>query len=184
VRCFIAINLPSEIRKQVSVIQEEFKNLNLDAKFVEFENLHVTLKFLGDIDKETVVLTQEVMSKLSSLIKSFKLSLFSPGAFPDLRKPRVLWLGIKPMDVPIKIIEYLDEKLEILGLTKEKRKPHPHITLARICSPKNIHKLEEKGEFLNLERVNWQVEKVSLFKSDLTGSGPIYENIFSTNLAT
>ena len=181
-RCFVAISLPDEVRKEVVCAQGQLRKLDLHAKWVETENLHVTLKFLGEVDEGCIANIKEILSKITSLTGSFDLILSDVGGFPSLCKPRVLWMGINPDEIPVKIIEFLGNRLEGLGFPKEERKPHPHITLARIKSPKNIHKIKQTVASLNLNKIEWQVSKVCLFKSILTSRGPTYGEVFSQSL--
>lgn len=181
-RYFIAIGLPGQIRTQARSVQTNLKSLGLDAKWVEFDNLHLTLKFLGQIEEANVSLAKQILSKISSFAKPFSLELSCPGVFPSLRRPRVLWLGVEPLDAPVRIIRFLDEECARLGILPEKREPHPHITLARLRSFKNAQKLEERFRNFQISKLSWQVENISLFKSTLTYKGPIYEEIFKISL--
>ena len=180
-RCFVAIKLPQDVRQEIRRIQEALRKLDLDTKWVEFENLHLTLKFLGEVREARLPKVKEVVSNLSFLIKPFNLSIFEIGAFPNIKRPRVLWIGIEPQESPIKIIEYLEEQFSKLGFPQEKRAPHPHITLARLRTPKNIFKLKEEVEKIKIDNKVWQVDSVFLLRSILTPQGPIYEDIFKIN---
>ncbi len=181
-RCFVGIELPSQIRKEVKRIQEELREVELDAKWVEFENLHITLKFLGEVGEGKLSKIKEVISNLSFLFKPFTVGISKIGAFPKVIRPRVLWIGVEPFDNLIKIIEYLEEEFSKLGFPREKRELHPHITLARVRSLKNTSRLKEKVESSKLEKKQWQIDSVILFKSILTPRGPIYEEIFKRSL--
>ncbi len=176
-RCFIAIPLPENIREEILNIQGQFKPLNLHAKWVEYQNLHVTLKFLGQVEQERIPEIKDIISKISSITQPFSLTLSETGAFPSLRKPRVLWVGIKPQEPPVRIINYLNESLAKIGSEPEKRKPHPHITIARIKSSKNIHKLEKILSYLKNNNLEWMVKEITLFKSILTSKGAVYERL-------
>ena len=159
-RCFIAIKLSKEVKEKVAYLQDKLRTLGLDAKWVEFENLHITLKFLGQVDKELSKI-KDIVAGLSSLVEPFVLQLSGVGAFPDLRRPRILWLGISPQNSPVKIIEYLEEELFKVGIAKEKRTPHPHITLARIKSPKNANRLKDIMS-LEIESIEYFGTKVTI----------------------
>ena len=183
-RCFVAIPLPKEVKDEAARIQKELRSLDLHAKWVEFDNLHVTMKFLGEVREEDLDKAKQIVSGVSSFAKTFSLRLFGLGAFPDVRRPRVLWLGISPRDNPATIIRYLEDGFLSIGIPKEKREPHPHITLARIKSPKNTHRLKERFSGLQVGEIEWEAGGVSLFKSMLTRTGPIYEEIFTANLTS
>ncbi|MBN2121034.1 MAG: RNA 2',3'-cyclic phosphodiesterase [Candidatus Omnitrophica bacterium] len=181
-RCFVAIKLSKEVKDEIVRIQNKLQPLELHAKWTEYENLHITLKFLGQIPEENITEAKEIVSGVSSLVKPFTLNFSKAGAFPSLGRPRVLWVGVEPDAEPVKIIEYLEEQFQKLSIPRETRPPHPHITLARIKSPENTHKLKSAVESLKVEDINWEVKEVVLFKSILTPRGAIYEEIFSVTL--
>ena len=182
-RCFVAIPLPKEIKDEVVRVQKSLQSLDLHSKWVEFANLHVTLKFLGELKEADLTRAKDIVNGISSFAQPFLLQLAGIGAFPDVRSPRVLWAGIKPQDNPVAIIGYLEEEFSRMGIPKEKRPPHPHITLARIKSPKNTHKLKDRLSDLEVEEISWEVGGVSLLKSTLTRIGPIYEEILKADLS-
>ncbi|MFC1514633.1 RNA 2',3'-cyclic phosphodiesterase [Candidatus Omnitrophota bacterium] len=181
-RCFAAIKLSDQVRAEVVRIQRGLRPLDLHAKWVEPENLHVTLKFLGEIREDDLPQVRQIVAGISSFAHPFGLRLFGLGVFPDARRPRVLWAGIRPQDNPLAIIEYLEYEFSGMGILREKRSPHPHITLARIKSPKNTGELEGRLSDLRVEELEWEVQGVSLFKSLLKPSGPAYEEIFTAIL--
>ena len=183
-RLFIALKLQPQVIQSVTDLQTTLKQTGIDAKWVESGNLHVTLKFLGEVKEELLPQAEKILSGLSSLCKPFRIKTSSLGCFPDIKRPRVLWLGITPMDKPIEIITYLDKELAKAGFIPEDRKPHPHITLARIRSSKNVNNLKNAIDSLKIEEKEWLVSEVSLFKSTLSSSGPVYQEIFKTNLIT
>ena len=181
-RCFVAIKLSKEVKDEIVRIQKNLAPLGLEAKWTEYENLHITLKFLGQIPEENITEAEEIMVRVSSLVKSFTLNLSKAGAFPSLGRPRVLWVGVEPGEFPVKIIQYLEKEFVRLNIPRETRSPHPHITLARIKSPKNIHKLKSAVESVEVKDVKWRIEEVILFKSILTPRGSIYEEIYKASL--
>ena len=181
-RCFVAIKLPQDIRQEIRRVQQALRKLGLDAKWVEFENLHLTLKFLGEVKENQFPKIKEVISNLSFLIKPFNLSISEVGAFPSIKKPRVLWIGVEPQESPVKMIEYLEEQFSKLGFPQEKRTSHPHVTLARLRTPKNAFKLRGEIEKVKIDNKIWLVDSVFLLRSTLTPQGPIYEDIFRMNL--
>jgi RNA 2',3'-cyclic 3'-phosphodiesterase len=188
-RTFIAIELPQDIKDAISRLQSKLKATGADVKWVSPSNIHLTLKFLGEIDEKTRDATIEVMQEIASDISTFSIKLGSIGAFPGIRSPRVIWIGLSQGHDQVKTIaQMLENELEACGLAKENREFSSHITIGRIRSLKNkdalaagISKLggpvtENPGEFL--------AGKITLFKSTLTPQGPIYEKLQETNLKT
>jgi 2'-5' RNA ligase len=188
-RAFIAIELPQGIKDAISCLQAKLKATGADVKWVSPSNIHLTLKFLGEIDEKTRDAVIEVMQEISSGIGQFSIKLGSIGAFPRIQSPRIIWIGLAQGHDQVKTIaQRLETELETCGLAKENREFSSHITIGRIRSLKNkdelaagISKLdgtvtENLGEFL--------AGKITLFKSTLTPQGPIYEKLQETNLKT
>lgn len=185
-RTFIAIELPKEIKDILARLQEQLKNAGADVKWVKPANIHLTLKFLGEIDDRKL---KEIAQALQDFVKDinvFYIRLFSVGAFPKINSPRVIWVGIDKGDQETKeIVMGLEEKLYQAGIPKEDRPFSSHITLGRVRSGLNRDKLAKILEILSSGfkvRAEFLAGKVTLFKSTLTPQGPIYEAIKELNL--
>lgn len=170
-RTFLAVEIPKHIRKKIDNFIQEEKNKGLPIKWVKFENLHVTLKFLGEIDekkKEEITLLIQEISKNNA---SFQMHLEKLGCFPTPRNPRVLWIGVKQGSENLcNIAHELEEKLSQFGFKKEKRF-HAHLTIGRIkkfCKIDDILAKDIKTEI-------FPANSIILFKSTLRPEGPIYE---------
>ena len=179
-RTFIAIELSREIRECLSRLQDKLKLSQADVKWVAPLNIHLTLKFLGEIDEKTSEQIKQILQDLAAGLKEFSLNLAYIGAFPSLKSPRVIWIGIDKGDEEVKTIaRALEEKLPEIGITKEDRPFSSHITLGRTRSSKNRNNLAELLESLKEKlpeaTAEMKVEKITLFKSTLTPKGPIYE---------
>lgn len=178
-RSFIAIELTKELHDELSALQQELKKSNIDAKWVSPENIHLTLKFLGNVDTDRIEKIKNILDEISKQTKPFYLHLAEIGAFPKLDYPRVLWVGIdEGGNETIEIANKLEDALERIGFQKENRPFSPHLTLARIRSPKNRDKLKalvEQNAFISKNKL--YVDKLALFKSTLTPKGSIYSKI-------
>lgn len=179
-RAFIAVELPKEIGQKLALLQEELKKQNADVKWVEAKNIHLTLKFLGEIEDEIVDSLYEIMQEVAKDKKAFSLRICSMGAFPKTEAPRVIWVGIDRGDKEIKeIAKELEEKIYKIGVAKEKRDFSSHITIARVRSSLNRIKLIEALKVLKSKmcenNLEFTVNKITLLKSTLTPKGPIYE---------
>jgi 2'-5' RNA ligase len=182
-RTFIALPLPEEIKNFLANIQDELKPLNLDAKWVEPQNIHLTLKFLGEIKEEKLPLIKKIMDDLCKDTENFKISLSYLGTFPPKGIPRVIWVGIEEGEKQTKdLAQKLEEKLKGIGIPKEKRPFSSHITLARLRSSKNTKSLIEKLNKQEKFNKIFFAQKINLYKSTLTPQGPIYEEIYTSNL--
>ena len=186
-RSFIAIELPKEIKDTLAQIQETLKKQGADVKWVEPKNIHLTIKFLGEIDEQKLAKVISIMEEAVKDKNTFSLRIWSLGAFPKLDYPKVIWVGLKQGDRETKIIaEGLEEKITKLGIPKEKRSFSSHITLGRVKS--NLNRLNLVTVLKNLEgslekeNLEFVATKITLFKSTLTPQGPIYDALKEINL--
>ncbi len=181
IRAFIAIDIgPLD---SLVKFEQEILDTGAEVKLVEPENIHVTLKFLGDTSEELVPEINNIISDASKDIQPFKLQLKDAGAFPNLNYLKVLWVGIEdPGPVP-ELARNLDNELKKLGFKSEKRGFKPHITLGRVKTRKRKDELKKllinnKGrQFGELEVTN-----IRLKKSVLGSTGPTYYTIGETEL--
>jgi len=176
IRSFIALNLDDDVKKRIYIISEKFKNLK-GLKLVEYENLHITLKFLGDIDP---VQQHEIIKALENACKDINeitIKVNKMGAFPNLRNPRVVWLGIEPNPKINKLHENIENNLCNIGFEKDGKKFHPHITIGRNKTNHNNKLIKKK--IVNTEdfEILSVITKVSFIKSTLTPKGPVYDII-------
>lgn len=188
-RTFIAIELPAEIRDSLARIEERLKATQADVKWVEPKNIHLTLKFLGEIDEKQHERINLILDEVAGESSSYKILVSSIGAFPKLDSPRVIWVGADAGDKETKVLaKELEEKIQKIGIPKEDRPFSSHITIGRTRSTKNRDKLIQ--ELRNLEQefggkdLSFPVKKITLCKSTLTPQGPIYEVLKEANLKT
>ena len=171
-RCFIAIDFSEEVRKKIRKIQDmlpEFK-----GKKTELENIHLTLKFLGEIDEERV---EEVRKRLREIkFKEFRFKINKIGVFSE-KFIRIIWLGVDEQGEGKKLWELqkeIDEKLK--DLFEEERRFMGHITIGRVKSCDKKKFLSELKK-INFEEIEVRVKKFKLKKSELRPEGPVYEII-------
>jgi 2'-5' RNA ligase len=179
-RTFIAINLSREIKDYLCRLQEKLKLAQADVKWVRPENIHLTLKFLGEIDDKTKENVTKLMEDISKDKTPFYLNIASIGAFPRITSPRVIWVGIDKGDVKVKeIAKELEEKLSGIGIPVEDKPFSSHITIGRTRSSKNrkalVNNLIALKDTAKEEIPELYVDKITLFKSTLAPKGPIYE---------
>jgi len=177
-RSFIAISLPPPIQTYLTQLQDELKAAGADVKWVEPANIHLTLKFLGEINEQILGKVNTAMRETCAGMKPFALSLASLGAFPSTNSPRVIWIGIQEgKDEATAVADRLEKKLVPLGMIAD----HPfaaHITLGRVRTGKNRKELAQKlqqplpGE----TPVSFLVDRITLYESKLSPHGPTYLN--------
>src|SRR3989338_713711 len=121
-RTFIAIELPSEIKNYLAALEDQLKTTRADVKWVKPDNIHLTLKFLGEINDEPLEKIKEILNSVTADKSSFSLRLASLGAFPKTNYPRVIWVGIDNGDKETKeIAKELERKIEKIGIPAEDR---------------------------------------------------------------
>lgn len=181
-RVFIAIDIPSYVRKRVGNIINEIKGKNVDIKLVKEENLHITLKFLGEIDNETVENVNEVIKTITSSFEKFNIKIKGLGFFGTPNFIRVVWLDLDSgKETIVNMIEMLNKYLKYIKA--DNYPPSPHITIGRVRSNKNrkfLLKIIEK--YKNVEIGKFLVEKIALKRSILTKNGPIYTTLKTFHL--
>jgi len=183
-RTFIAVGISSEVRERIAQIQAEFKKGDADVKWVEPENLHLTLKFLGEVSEEKISGVIEKTRMAAYGISNFRVHLSGFGSFPNLKFPRVVWIGIKEGSEELKnLSERIEENLSQLGFAKEKREFSAHLTIGRVRSPREKGKLVKKIEELERSDVGeFSVDRVLVMESQLSSRGPTYRIIEEVNL--
>ena len=183
-RTFIAIELPPDVIALIQTVQHQLKSHKLDVKWVKPQNIHLTLRFLGDITAETVASVEKAMAGAVKDIPPFLLTPKGLGAFPGFNRPRVLWMGLDgDLDVLNNLYQRLEEQLEALGFEKEKRPYSGHLTLGRAKGKLDpIKMVDIAGQYKGFSADAFRVKDVILFKSDLKPTGAVYEKRYSAAL--
>ena len=183
-RLFIAIGIEKDIKGKISSIQDKFKQIGADIKYVEPENLHYNLKFIGEISEDIIPKIKETLENAVKSFEPFKIHIFGLGAFPSKNYAKVIWIGLKEgKQELIGLANEIDKQLETIGIEKERKSFTPHLTLGRVKSGKNKENLLNVLNKLENEDIGeMKVNKIILFASELTPNGPIYKEIFSVNL--
>ena len=169
-RLFIAIPVAEEIKKRLKPLLRELREMGADLKLVSVENIHFTLKFLGDVDEENI---PEMIQKLTAIsFKPFTISLQGVGVFPSAERINVLWVGMNSPKL-ISLMKKINFTLNYIR--QEEREEVPHLTIARVKSGKNKEKLQQLVEiYKNTFFGEMMVEKIVLYESELGKEGPKY----------
>ncbi|MDP2166892.1 MAG: RNA 2',3'-cyclic phosphodiesterase [Thermodesulfovibrionales bacterium] len=182
-RCFISLELPAGVRDNISGTVERLNAAGADVRWVRPENLHLTLKFLGDTPD---ALLPEIRGKLleaASAFKPFSVELRGAGAFPTARHPKVVWIGVKDADSLKGLQAAVEAAMSGLGFDPEEKRFVPHLTVGRVRSERGKDALS-KG-IVSLEGVSFgfvEVRSVSLMKSELSPKGPKYSVLYDIPL--
>ncbi len=172
-RTFLAAEVPKHVRKKIDNFTQEERKKDLPIKWVSFENLHITLKFLGEIDEKKMEQIVPVIAEISKHHAPFKVRLEGLGCFPGPRNPRVLWVGVtEGAETLGRLACELEEGLSQFDFRKEKRF-HAHLTIGRIKKFCKIDDILSKS----IATDTFGVEAITLFKSTLMSEGPLYEEL-------
>ncbi len=184
-RTFIAVEIDDDTRNKISQIQNSFKNHKTGIKLVAPNNIHITLIFIGNIEISKISEIDKELQSFISAIKPFEILPKKIGYFPNIKNPKIIWIGIEDgKEILIKLNEKIKPLLKNCKITTEDRDFHPHITIGRIKSSNNTEKL--KTVLLNLPEQRFNpiyINSISLIESNLTPEGPQYKTIVKWELS-
>ncbi len=177
-RCFIAIELPEEINEALAELQGKLKRCGADIKWARPENIHLTLKFLGDTHEDDIEKISGKLLDICSNFDLFEIELAGIGVFPARKSPRVLWAGIKAGQTIIDLQKEIDSSMIEYGFIPEKRAFSPHLTIGRFRSSKFKEALLNEVRSQQ-ERLlgSFEARSLILYRSELKPSGAEYTKI-------
>jgi 2'-5' RNA ligase len=179
-RLFVAIELPPDVKERLVALQTHIPT----ARWVNPEQMHLTLRFLGDVPENRVESVKSALETVQS--PGFDLALRGVGRFPPQNKkaPRVLWVGIPSQPLVMDLQEKIENELRLAGFPPDNKAFHPHITLARLKVQKPV---KQVSDFLTAQarfRVSpFSITRFILVKSVLSAQGPTYTNEAIYNLS-
>jgi len=174
-RLFIAIDTPSDIKLHAGAVRDQLRNTAADARWEPDEKLHCTVKFLGDTNPGLVEPIIETVQQIAAQTPLFAVKYRAVGCFPTMRDPRVVWIGMENNDGTLLALhKKIDEAMATLGFAREERMFHPHITLGRVRSRKNIHNLLTLLETVTFESEPATLHELEIVKSELKSAGSVY----------
>lgn len=175
IRIFIAVNIPESIRNEVFNLQKILRDNNGDIKWVRPESMHITLKFLGNVQEDRIDDIGICIKDAVKQVSPFNVLIKGTGAFPNDRRPRVLWVGIKNEEKILSVLaERIDRSLGKLDFKMEGRKFSAHLTLGRVRSLKNINKIIRIMHTEGFNSSAFTVHEVIIVKSELKPDGAVY----------
>jgi len=176
IRTFVAIDLPAEVKSFLEGVTRDLKKTGADVKWARPEGTHLTLKFLGNVDRELVSHIDAQLRPMFAQVRPFVIGVGSLGGFPSLNRPRVIWVGVHDGDGSLQpAVRQVESLLEPLGFEPEKRPFSPHLTLGRVRSNRGIRELvEEVRQRIDLTGPRFSADHATLFQSILKPSGAEY----------
>ncbi len=176
IRAFLAIDLPAAWRPGLALLIQELKKSGVEVRWVPPGNIHLTLKFFGNVPDGEVETLAQAAREVAADAAPFKLQVTALGAFPGINNPRVVWLGLAGDLAPLgQLYRGLEQAFAPLGYPLEDRAFHPHLTLGRVKSPKGRERLAKMLKELPVP--DWppfQVGEIILFRSVLSPQGSVY----------
>ena len=175
VRLFVAINPPERVRERIGAGTEDLRGLEC-IRWVAPDRVHLTLKFLGEVDEESERSIAEALVRVAMGRGPFEARVTAPGALPNIRRPRIIWLGLEKSPELAALQGDLEDALADLGFEREERAFRPHLTLGRVRRGRRVD-----GSVLDslVRRTEvsgaWQVEAVELMRSHLLPTGAVYD---------
>ncbi|MFW9786674.1 MAG: RNA 2',3'-cyclic phosphodiesterase [Candidatus Thorarchaeota archaeon] len=179
VRSFLSIDIEDQsLLSQILNIQGRLDQSAAKMKIVKSENIHFTLRFFGDTPLTKL---DQIKTRLDELdFDPFEIEIAGVGAFPNKKRPRVIWIGVtQNASEVVKLKAKIDSSLIDIGYQPEQRKYTPHATIARVRHVKNAKRIADNLEYLSGEIIGrMRVVRLTMMKSTLTPSGPIYEPLW------
>jgi 2'-5' RNA ligase len=177
-RTFIAIEIPPEVKSVLAAFQSELRRVGANVGWSNPESIHLTLKFLGEVDEKLVREIGQICVDLAAEYQPFQLGLAGVGVFPNARKPRVLWAGLSgDVEKTAEMQRLLNDRLTPLGFEREEKDFNPHLTLGRIKSEKKIRELLAVANAYPLAPLAFDVRELVLMKSELLPAGARYTSL-------
>ena len=173
-RMFVAIELPTPVRRKLIEHIGRLRTLVPDerASWVPEENLHLTLKFLGDVPLTKVELVAQATQSAAWMVEPFELVIGSSGAFPPTGQPRVLWIGIEDSSDHLGLLyQALETECEKAGFAREQRAFHPHLTIARLREPQGSRQLTTMHKEIGFDRETVLASDLAVVRSELRSAG-------------
>ena len=185
IRSFLAFELPCEIRNNIIEVLKEVRRLNLNVRWVKIENIHITVLFIGNITPEGISEIGDDIGSICSDYGPFDVSVKGLGVFPNLRHPRIFWVGLDgEIERMACLRDDLQKQLLKFGLKEERRAFKPHLTIGRFRNPgKDKSQLEDVIlRYENIAGSVCTIDELILFKSELKPGGAEYTGLKSWKL--
>ncbi|MFP5211920.1 MAG: RNA 2',3'-cyclic phosphodiesterase [Acidobacteriota bacterium] len=185
IRTFIALDIPPVAKTAIEELIGELRGADAAVSWVRPESIHLTLKFLGNVETERIAEISTAMEAAAAPVPAFRLQPSACGAFPSIQQARIVWAGLRGDDEPLKLLQKrVEEALAPLGFEPEGRPFKPHLTIGRVKGRRGLRSLQE----ILLARRTFETEvfdvtEIILYKSELRPDGARYTPLFRAPLA-
>ena len=187
IRAFIAIDLPSEIQDCLEKVTSQLQEQMGDApmRWAAPQNIHLTLKFLGSVSINNLEVLTDLLHKEAASQRVMVISIGGLGAYPKVRTPRVIWVGV---EAPAELAAFqrgVDAQVARVGYSLDRRPFSPHLTIGRVSRHATPQEIRKIGDGLHSQKIGYlgvaRIRGVHLFRSDLTPDGAVYTKLFTAN---
>lgn len=175
------MELSAALKEGILAVVRLLREGGVRASWARPDTMHLTLKFLGDVEEGSLESVVEAVRAAAGGVHGFTMTTGPLGAFPSPRRPRVLWLGVEPVDELFELQEAVERELVRVGFTRERRRFHPHITLGRVRDS-GARDLQAELQALRVPSESVAVREVLVFKSTLMAGGARHEKLASVPL--
>lgn len=183
IRTFVAVEIPDAVKQRVEELETRLKKSRADITWVKPRNMHLTLRFLGEIPAARMDAVRDGVREALASFQTFQVSLEHLGAFPNLDRPRVFWIGVKDGEACLKAMQSrIETALCAREFVREERPFSPHLTIGRVRSPRGLRALTHLIRQTAFEASAFPVDRVSIIKSELQPTGPVYTVLEQTAL--
>jgi 2'-5' RNA ligase len=184
-RTFVAVALSPDCRKMLDEIEGKLRVTAADVRWVAVSSIHLTLKFLGEIDPAILPQLTDSLHAACTSEPAFSLCVRGLGAFPNLHNPRVIWCGVEG-EVPrlLQLQLKVEQACSQLGFAPEERSFHPHLTLGRVQGKRNLQRLLDCIKIGSELECTIKADHFNVYKSTLTPRGAIYDILDTIPLRT
>ena len=184
IRLFIALPLPEPVEKELGQLISLCRNKGGHVKWVASENIHLTARFLGDTDEAVIPGIKEQINEVAGQFSPVKTIIDKLGGFPNLKRPRVFWAGIGANAEQLAVIsEQVELRRREFRFGPEKKSCRAHLTLGRVRRPQGLEPLSDFLQNYTMKPIPVLFDRLCLFQSTLTPSGPIYKRLHEVLLS-
>jgi RNA 2',3'-cyclic 3'-phosphodiesterase len=175
IRTFICLEIPESIKERIEKLQRELRQMEAQVSWVKPVNIHLTLKFLGDVPQAKIPTVSAAVNRATGSCSPFQVTVGEAGCFPSPRNPSVLWIGISQMpDTLRRLRDALEDELAREGFERESKKFNPHLTIARLRNPRRAKPVAEALLARGFADESFQADEVIVMRSQLSPHGSIY----------
>ncbi len=188
IRAFIAIDLPPDVQDCLEQVSAQLKEQigEKSVRWVPVPKIHLTIKFLGDVSLQNLNVLKEILSAEVVTQKPMEISVGRLDAFPKIRRPRGVWVGIEAPQELFSLQRGIESRTAKVGYPKDKREFSPHLTLGRVSRNATPDEVRKIGDVLSASTIGFlgvaRVQAVHLYKSDLLPTGAVYTKMFTASM--